>query len=100
MLARLAIAGTVLALVAAAPAHGQITIDAAKITCEQFVHSKVGPTRSIGLWLSGFYNGRRDARTLDLQAFEAHLGKLEQFCSEQKNFNLPVMQAIEQTIGK
>jgi hypothetical protein len=99
MLARLATAG-VLVLAAASPTRGQITIDAARITCDQFVHGKVGPTRSVGLWLSGFYNGRRDNRTLDLKAFEANLAKVERFCFEQKNFDVPVMQAIEQMMGK
>ena len=100
MHSRLVMAGFILALAPVSLLHAQITIDASKITCEQFVHSKVGPTRSVGLWLSGFYNGRRDNRTLDLQAFEAHLNKVERFCSDQKNFNVPVMQAIEQIIGQ
>jgi hypothetical protein len=34
-----------------------------------------------------------------LQNFEANLSKLENFCSDEKNFKLPVMQAVERAIG-
>src|SRR5262245_39819851 len=88
-------------LVIAAPvAQAQVTVDVSKITCDQFVHGKVGPPRSVALWLSGFYNGKRDNRNFDLQAFDDNLSKLQRFCYEEKNFPLPVMRAIEQTIGR
>ena len=75
-------------------------MDASKITCDQFVHAKVAPTRIIAAWLSGFYNGKRDNRVIDLQNFEANLSKLENFCYEEKNYKLPVMQAVETVIGR
>ena len=34
-----------------------------------------------------------------LENFEANLSKLENFCYDEKNFKLPVMQAIEKVIG-
>ena len=80
-------------------AQAQITLDATKITCDQFVHAKVGSPRTIAAWLSGFYHGTRDNRIIDLQDFEANLSKLEQLCYQEKNFRLPVMQAIEEVIG-
>jgi len=81
-------------------AQAQITIDASKITCDQFVHSKVAATRIIAAWLSGFYNGKQGNQIINLQDFEANLSKLENFCYEEKNFKLPVMQAVEKVIGK
>lgn len=81
------------------PAAAQITLDASKITCDQFVHAKVSSPRLVAAWLSGFYNGRRNNRIIDLQNFDANLSKLENFCSDEKNFKLPVMQAVEQAIG-
>ena len=33
-----------------------LTLQASKITCDQFVHSKVGEPRIVAPWLSGFYN--------------------------------------------
>ena len=91
--------GLILALCSVSIVQAQSTIDASKITCDQFVHSKIGNPRTIAAWLSGFYNGKRDNRVIDLQNYEANLSKLEQFCYEEKNFKLPVMQAIEKVIG-
>jgi acid stress chaperone HdeB len=91
--------GLVLAIVSTASAQAQVTLDASKVTCDQFVHSKVGAPRLIGAWLSGFYNGKRDNRILDLQSYEGNLSKLEQFCYVEKNFKMPVMQAVEELFG-
>jgi acid stress chaperone HdeB len=90
----------VLALSSVSTVQAQVTVDASKITCDQFVHSKVAPTRTVAAWLSGFYSGKRDNQVIDLQNFEANLSKLENFCYEEKNYKLPVMQAIEKVIGR
>jgi len=90
------VSGLVFTIVLAESAQAQVTLDASKVTCDQFVHSKVGSPRVIGAWLSGFYNGKRDNRILDLQNYEGNLSKLEQFCYLEKNFKMPVMQAIEE----
>ena len=80
-------------------AQAQITIDASKITCEQFVLSKVGNPRTIAAWLSGFHNGKLDNRILDAQGFEEKLTKLEAFCYQAKNAKLPVMKVVEELFG-
>jgi len=97
---RLIVAGLVVAACLATGAQAQVTVDVAKITCEQFAFSKIAPVRSIALWLSGYYGGKRGDATIDLQAFEENAGRVERFCKEQKNFKLPVMQAVEQVLGK
>lgn len=89
----------VLALALLSPALGQVSIDASKVTCDQFVHAKVGTPRVVAAWLSGFYHGKKDSPLLDTQGFEANLTKLEQFCYQEKNFSMPVMRAIEQVLG-
>jgi acid stress chaperone HdeB len=80
-------------------AHAQVTIDASKITCDQFVHSKVGNPRVVAAWMSGFYNAKKDNTLIDLKGFEANLNKMEKFCYDEKNFSLPLMQAVEQVLG-
>src|SRR5947209_2814538 len=80
-------------------AQAQVTIDATKITCDQFVHSKIGSPRTVAAWLSGFYHGKHDTQTIDPQQFEKNLSKLQHFCYQEKHFNLPVMQVIEQIFG-
>ena len=75
--------------------QAQTTIDASRITCAQFVHAVVGNPRVLAAWLSGFYHGKQDNRIIGLQDFEENLSKLEQFCYQEKNFKMPVMQAID-----
>ena len=99
MLLNRIVSGLVLAIVSTASAQAQVTLDASKVTCDQFVHSKISSPRLIGAWLSGFYNGKRDNRNLDMQNYEENLSKLERFCYEEKNFKMPVMQAVEQIFG-
>jgi acid stress chaperone HdeB len=79
--------------------QAQVTLDASKITCEQFVFSKIAPVRSVALWVSGYYSGKRSNSIIDLQAFEENAVKLENFCKQQKNLKLPLMQAVEQVLG-
>ena len=94
------ILGFILAPFLGSSTQAQVTIDASKITCDQFVHGKVGEPRTVAAWLSGFYNGRRNNAVIDPQNFQASLNSLEKFCYDEKNFSLPVMQAIERTIPK
>jgi HdeA/HdeB family len=77
-------------------AMAQVTFDVSKITCDQYVHTITTP-RMIGAWLSGYYNAKRDNHIIDVRNFNANLRKLEKFCYQEKNFNIPVMQAIEQS---
>ena len=77
-----------------------MSLDISKITCDQFVHSEIAPPRTLAAWLSGFYNGKRNNQTIDPKQFEANLSKLTDFCYDEKNFKLPVMQAVEAVLGK
>jgi len=92
-------AAAILAVFLATTAQAQVTIDASKITCEQFVFTKVAPVRSIALWLSGYYSAKKGTTAIDLQAFEQNAQKLERFCKLEKNLKTPVMQAVEQALG-
>src|SRR5689334_2678726 len=92
--------GFVLALFLRPPAFAQVTIDASKITCDQFVHGKMGEPRTVAAWLSGFYNGRHNNTLVDTQNFQENLNKLQKFCYDEKNFKMPVMQAIQRSMSK
>jgi len=37
---------------------------------------------------------------IDLQALEENLSKVTNYCSDEKNFKVPVMKAVEQIFGK
>ena len=98
MNSKLVVSGLVVACFATS-AQAQVTLDASKVTCEQFVFSKIAPVRSIALWVSGYYSGKRSNSVIDLQAFEENAVKVENFCKQQKNLKLPLMQAVEQVLG-
>jgi len=92
--------GVVAILSLLSSANGQVMLDASKITCDQYVHGKVGSPRIVAAWLSGYYHGKRDSAVIDRKAFEDRLIELENFCYQEKNFEMPVMQALEQTLAK
>jgi hypothetical protein len=93
---RVFVAGFSLAVLLIPKVQAQVAIDVSKITCDQFVHGKVGEPRTVGAWLSGFYNGKHDNPVVDFQAFQGNLNKLQTYCYDEKNFSTPVVQAIEQ----
>jgi acid stress chaperone HdeB len=90
----------VFALWASRIAQAQVTIDVTKVNCDQFVHHKISEPRLIAAWVSSYYNAKRNNRVIDLQTFEENLSKVTYFCSDEKNFKVPVMKAVEQVLGK
>jgi hypothetical protein len=39
-------------------------------------------------------------RAIDLQSLEEKMSKVTNYCSDEKNFKVPVMKAVEQVLGK
>ena len=60
-------------------------------------NSTTGP---IAAWLSGYYNAKRNNRVIDLQTLEENMSNVTNYCSDGKNFKVPVMKAVEQVLGK
>jgi acid stress chaperone HdeB len=86
-----------LSVVAVLPAHAQVTIDVSKITCEQYILFTVADPHDIAVWLSGYYNGKRNNTTLDTQEFREHGKKVMEYC--QLNLKSTVMDAAEKVLG-
>jgi acid stress chaperone HdeB len=82
---------------AAAPAHAQVTVDVSKITCEQYILFTVADPHDIAIWLSGYYNSKRDNTVLDTQEFRDHAKKVMDYC--QRNLKTTVMDAVEKVLG-
>jgi acid stress chaperone HdeB len=89
----------VFALLSLSTARAQILIDVSKVTCDQFVHGKIGEPRQTAVWLSGFYSGQRNITVVDQQNFESNFSKLQTFCYDNKNFDMLIMQAIERIMA-
>jgi len=106
-------------IVFATPTQAQVSIDVSKITCDEYVHDKI-PTPDftsfsavgslearamlsrwlIAAWLSGYSHNKRNNLIIDLESFEENVNKLNNYCYDEKNFKVPIMEAIERIVGK
>lgn len=89
--------GLLFALLAFPRAHAQVTVDVSKITCRQFLLDKVASTKSVAIWLSGYYNGRRNNTVIDMGAMEKNADKVEDYC--RLNLDVTVMDAVKSALG-
>ncbi len=78
-------------------AHAQVTIDVAKITCDQFTLYKITDPQNIAIWISGYYHGKRNETTIDTQELAAQLRKIKDYCNLKPNET--VMHAVETVFG-
>jgi acid stress chaperone HdeB len=79
------------------PAHAQVTLDLAKVTCDQWVAYKITNPQNIALWLSGYHNGKRGNTVVDTQEFGAQTQRLRDFCLV--NPQVPMLQAVDKLMA-
>ena len=79
------------------PAHAQVTLDVAKVTCDQWAGYKITNPQNIALWISGYVNGARGNTVLDTQRLTADTQRVRDFCIT--NQQVPIMQAVEKVIA-
>jgi len=97
MTGRLLLLSSSLTLACASMAHAQVTLDVTKITCTQFMHFHIAKPDDIGLWLSGYYNGKVGHTVLDTQRMKSRVKELKRSCS--KHPNDPVMKVLEEVLA-
>ncbi len=87
------------AILGAPPAQAQVSLDVAKITCRQLFFDKmISPNeKSLALWLSGYYNAKRNNTVLDLGALAKNVDKVEDYC--RMNQDVTVMDAVTKALG-
>jgi len=90
-------AGLLLCLAAAAPSRAQITIDATKLSCKDFLTETVVAPDKISYWLSGYYNGKRQNTDLNVTALRDYVNKMWDYCLH--NQDATVMKAAETLLG-
>ena len=73
-------------------------IDVSKITCEDFIFYRISNPNAITQWLSGYYHGKRDDPVVDPEVMQANSDKVRNYCGQQKNYKVTLMQAIEQIL--
>ena len=94
------VGGLVLSSIVFATASAQVVVDVSKITCDQYVHSKITTPNLIAAWLSGYYNAKRNNKIVDLDTLEDNVSKVTNYCYDEKNFKVPIMKAVETVLGK
>jgi acid stress chaperone HdeB len=91
------IAVSMLLALAAFPARAQTTIDVAKISCRQFIFDDIALSKSIAVWLSGYYSGTQHDTSVDMSQMEHNIDKVEDFC--RLNLEMKVMDAAKKALG-
>jgi len=91
------IALSLLMLFAAVPAYAQTTIDISKMTCRQLVFDEIALSRSIAVWLAGYYAGQQHTTVVDMSRIRQSIDKVEDFC--RLNLEMTVMDATKKALG-
>src|SRR5262245_46028440 len=91
------LAAMLMSLAVVGAARAQVTVDVAKITCDQFSGFKVTDPRNIAIWLSGYYSGKRGTTIIEPQQLNEYGRKLQDYCI--RNPQVLVMQAVETLFG-
>ena len=94
---KLTIATFVIAFGLCPAARAQVTIDVAKITCDQFTLYKITDPQNIAIWISGYYHGKRNSTVIATQELGANLRKIKDYCNLKPNET--VLHAVETVFG-
>ena len=86
-----------LGLEAASVVHAQVTLEVAKLTCDQLVGYKITTSEKIAMWLSGYHSGKSGNTSLDAQELSASARKLRTYCA--RNGQTFVMDAVEAVLA-
>ena len=78
-------------------AQAQTTVDVAKITCDQFIRLSVASPDTIAIWLSGYYHGKQNQTTIDVEGFKANADKVKTYCLY-NGTGSTLMQAVEKVL--
>ena len=95
---RLLLTSALFMFVQIATMQAQETIDVTKVTCAQILREDLpSPTHDVALWLSGYYNGKRNSTIINLRTINDDEEKLHFYCYG--NPDTPVLDAIKNVLG-
>jgi hypothetical protein len=78
--------------------QAQETVEVAKITCQQIIGEQLAtPTHDVVMWLSGYYNGKRNNMTINIQTIKNDEEKVRLYCYH--NLEMSVLDAIKNVLG-
>jgi hypothetical protein len=91
------IVAAMLLTLGAFPAQAQTSVDVAKITCRQFIFDDIALSKSIAVWLAGYYSGQQRNTVVDMGRMQQNIDKVQDFC--RLNLDTPVMEASKKALG-
>ena len=95
---RTALVISAIALLTNSMARAQVTVDVAKITCDQLLKYEIADPKQIAIWISGYYHGIHGSSILDTQEFLQDMSKVEEYCF--KHPDDLVMKAVDDILGR
>jgi HdeA/HdeB family len=95
--ARLLLTSALFVFVQITAPQAQVTVDVSKITCEQLVMEKPVPAKYVVLWLSGYYNGKRNNTIIEPEAMDKNEEKVDFYCNLHRETT--VMDAVKNVLG-
>ena len=97
MKARLLLTSALFVFVQVTALRAQVTVDVSKITCEQLVMEKPVPSKYVVLWLSGYYNGKRNNTIIEPKAMDENDKKVAFYCNFHRE--MTAMDAVKNVLG-
>ena len=79
------------------PAQAQTSVDVAKISCRQFIFDEIALSKSIAVWLAGYYSGQQHNTVVDMDRMQQNIDKVQDYC--RLNLETPLMEAVKKTLG-
>jgi acid stress chaperone HdeB len=95
--ARLLLTSALFVLVQIPTLRAQVTVDVSKITCDQLLKEKPVPAKYVVLWLSGYYNGKRNNTIIEPEAMDKNEQKVDFYCNYHRE--MTVMDAVKNVLG-
>jgi acid stress chaperone HdeB len=95
--ARLLLTSALFVFVQIPAPHAQVTVDVSKITCDQLLMEKPVPAKYVVLWLSGYYNGKRNNTIIEPEAMDKNEEKVDFYCNLHRETT--VMDAVKDVLG-
>jgi acid stress chaperone HdeB len=79
------------------PAQAQVTLDVSKITCEEYLMDTITFSQYVVMWLSGYYNGKRNNTIIEPDAVKKNEEKVSLYCYQHRDAT--VMDAAKNVLG-
>jgi hypothetical protein len=89
---------TLVAAMASAVAHAQVSIDMSRVTCEQYLALPPAQSADFSAWMSGWFNQKNGYVFVDLNAYARNVANVKSWCAS--NPAQTVMAGLQRATAK